>query len=94
MKEIIFILTICLFIIVPTTSFAADRYQRMASDDLREFFFDSETIEFAKNYTGKPDLSTLRVWIKTVYTEKGVSELLASREEKELDNSGLYKIKY
>ena len=82
-------------LLVSSTCFANDRYQWMTSDDSKGFFFDTRTIEFGKNhYTGKTDFQTVRVWIKTVYTEKGVNERLASREEKGLDNAGFYALSY
>ena len=94
MKKLVFLL-VCLFVVMHSNSLAAERYQWMNSDDSKGYFFDTKTIEFAKNYyTGKSDFLTVRVWIKTVYTEKGVNELLTSREERGLDNSAFYAISY
>ena len=95
MKKIAWILTLFLFTTLSSVTFAAERYQWMTSDDSKGFFFDTRTIEFGKNYyTRKTDFQTVRVWIKTEYTEKGVNERLASREEQGLDNSGFYALSY
>lgn len=70
MKRFAFFLVLCLFVTVPSTSFAADRYQWICSTSLVGYSFDTTTIRFAKNTTSV-DKSIIDVWLKYEYTDEG-----------------------
>lgn len=68
---------------------APDRYQWMFSNDLNGYFFDTKTIKYDYNsYTQKVDKNTIDVWIKTVFTEAGVQDIIKQREKYRLPVQG------
>lgn len=85
MKKIILLLL--LFVLCfSTNSFASendDRYVWIESDNLAGHFFDTKTIKFGKNDSGKMEMLLVDVWIKSVFSEEGKKDFVKKMKYQE-----------
>lgn len=88
------ILMVLLLMMVYGVCSAEERYKWIESNDRCGYFFDTQTIRFGKDFTGKVDSSLIDVWIKFVYNDAGRDEYINSRKKSKLSTDGYNELSH
>lgn len=67
---------------------AQERFIWISSDELRGYYFDTDSIAFLNKPDSTVDKNIVNVWVKTCYTPAGIEDEIYSKRQRNLSTQG------